>query len=194
MDKLDVDSCGKTVPCPRSPPQFIPVTGPPPPGQAAERGMAPQDGSDRIHLGSRKRIRRNPDCPGHVRRDASLRCPDRSAAAQRPAQRGPRGPRQEPCFALIEIDAPVIEPSEGRHDRKAFCCGLPELDRHLARQASQDVRLAGHARTGWSGGGAARTTRTGAQDQCGSPHFGKLDDSPRSRPDFTGAGTLFGSA
>ena len=56
--QLDADSCGKTVSCPRSPPQFIPVTGPPPPGQAAaERGMAPQDGSDRIRLGSRKRIR-----------------------------------------------------------------------------------------------------------------------------------------
>ena len=34
----------------------------------------------------------------------------------------------------------VVEPLGKRHDRKAFSCGLPELDRYLARQAGQDVR------------------------------------------------------
>ena len=38
------------------------------------------------------------------------------------------------------IDALVIEPLGSRHDRTSFCCGLPELDRYLARQAGQDVR------------------------------------------------------
>ena len=37
-------------------------------------------------------------------------------------------------------DALVIEPLDKRHDRAAFSCGLPELDRYLARQAGQDVR------------------------------------------------------
>ena len=37
-------------------------------------------------------------------------------------------------------DALIIEPLGRRHDRAAFSCGLPELDRYLARQASQDVR------------------------------------------------------
>ncbi len=37
-------------------------------------------------------------------------------------------------------DALVIEPLGGRHDRVAFSCGLPGLDRYLARQAGQDVR------------------------------------------------------
>ena len=34
----------------------------------------------------------------------------------------------------------IVEPLERRHDRTAFSCGLPELDRYLARQAGQDVR------------------------------------------------------
>ena len=34
----------------------------------------------------------------------------------------------------------VVEPPGKRHDRKAFSCGLPELDRYLSRQAGQDVR------------------------------------------------------
>ena len=37
-------------------------------------------------------------------------------------------------------DALVIEPLAGRHERAGFSCGLPELDRYLARQAGQDVR------------------------------------------------------
>ena len=37
-------------------------------------------------------------------------------------------------------DALIIEPLGRRHDRAAFSCGLPELDRYLARQAGQDVR------------------------------------------------------
>ncbi|MDD9960725.1 MAG: GNAT family N-acetyltransferase [Gammaproteobacteria bacterium] len=37
-------------------------------------------------------------------------------------------------------DALTIGPLERRHDRKAFSCGLPELDRYLARQAGQDIR------------------------------------------------------
>ena len=41
---------------------------------------------------------------------------------------------------MTEFDAPVIEPLEGRHNRTTFSCGLPELDRYLTRQASQDVQ------------------------------------------------------
>ena len=37
-------------------------------------------------------------------------------------------------------DALVIEPLARRHERAGFSCGLPELDRYLARQAGQDVR------------------------------------------------------
>lgn len=37
-------------------------------------------------------------------------------------------------------DALIIESLGRRHDRAAFSCGLPELDRYLARQAGQDVR------------------------------------------------------
>ena len=37
-------------------------------------------------------------------------------------------------------DRLVVEPLGRRHDRVAFSCGLPELDRYLARQAGQDVR------------------------------------------------------
>lgn len=33
----------------------------------------------------------------------------------------------------------VIEPL-GNHDRVAFCCGIPVLDRYLRQQASQDMR------------------------------------------------------
>ena len=43
-------------------------------------------------------------------------------------------------FALTDPDALVIEPLDKRHDRTAFSCGLPELDRYLSRQAGQDVR------------------------------------------------------
>ena len=41
---------------------------------------------------------------------------------------------------MTEFDAPVIEPLERRHNRTTFSCGLPELNRYLTRQASQDVR------------------------------------------------------
>ena len=41
---------------------------------------------------------------------------------------------------MIQSDALIIEPLGRRHDRAAFSCGLPELDRYLARQAGQDVR------------------------------------------------------
>ena len=41
---------------------------------------------------------------------------------------------------MTEPDALTIEPLAGRHERAAFSCGLPELDRYLARQAGQDVR------------------------------------------------------
>ena len=41
---------------------------------------------------------------------------------------------------MTESDALIIEPLGRRHDRAAFSCGLPELDRYLARQAGQDVR------------------------------------------------------
>ena len=40
--------------------------------------------------------------------------------------------------ALRFFDALVIEPLDRRHDRTNFSCGLPELDRYLARQAGQD--------------------------------------------------------
>ena len=41
---------------------------------------------------------------------------------------------------MTDSDALIIKPLERRHDRTAFSCGLPELDRYLARQAGQDVR------------------------------------------------------
>ena len=41
---------------------------------------------------------------------------------------------------MTESDALIIEPLGSRHDRTSFCCGLPELDRYLARQAGQDIR------------------------------------------------------
>ena len=41
---------------------------------------------------------------------------------------------------MRDLDALIIEPLGKRHDRAAFSCGLPELDRYLARQAGQDVR------------------------------------------------------
>ena len=37
-------------------------------------------------------------------------------------------------------DGLVIEPLGKRHERAAFSCSIPELDRYLARQAGQDVR------------------------------------------------------
>lgn len=33
-----------------------------------------------------------------------------------------------------------IEPLAAAHDRAAFCCGVPELDAYLQRQAAQDLR------------------------------------------------------
>ena len=41
---------------------------------------------------------------------------------------------------MTGADGLVIEPLDRRHDRIGFSCGLPELDRYLARQAGQDVR------------------------------------------------------
>ena len=41
---------------------------------------------------------------------------------------------------MTDLDALVIELLGKRHDRAAFSCGLPELDRYLARRAGQDVR------------------------------------------------------
>ena len=41
---------------------------------------------------------------------------------------------------MTDPDAFVIEPLEQRHNRTAFSCGLPELDRYLAQKAGQDVR------------------------------------------------------
>jgi ribosomal protein S18 acetylase RimI-like enzyme len=34
----------------------------------------------------------------------------------------------------------IIEPLSGSHDRKAFNCGVPALDRYIREQASQDVK------------------------------------------------------
>ena len=41
---------------------------------------------------------------------------------------------------MTESEALVIEPLDKRHDRTAFSCGLPELDRYLARQAGENIR------------------------------------------------------
>ncbi|MDE0705165.1 MAG: GNAT family N-acetyltransferase [Rhodospirillaceae bacterium] len=41
---------------------------------------------------------------------------------------------------MTDPDTLVIRPLDRRHDRTAFSCGLPELDRYLSRQAGQDVR------------------------------------------------------
>jgi len=41
---------------------------------------------------------------------------------------------------MNDLDALVIEPLAGHHDRAAFSCGIPELDRYLERQAGQDMR------------------------------------------------------
>ena len=41
---------------------------------------------------------------------------------------------------MTGLDTLTIEPLGKHHDRAAFSCGLPELDRYLARQAGQDVR------------------------------------------------------
>ena len=67
--------------------------------------------------------------------DALLRCSLGSSAAERPAPRGPGGPRPAHPLASTASDKFVIEPPTGRHDHTAFSCGLPELDRYLARQA-----------------------------------------------------------
>ena len=41
---------------------------------------------------------------------------------------------------MTSPDRLVIEPLGRRHARASFSCGLPDLDRYLARQAGQDVR------------------------------------------------------
>ena len=41
---------------------------------------------------------------------------------------------------MTDLDTLKIEPLGKHHDRAVFSCGLPELDRYLARQAGQDVR------------------------------------------------------
>ena len=41
---------------------------------------------------------------------------------------------------MSDNDALVIEALGKRHDRTGFSCGVPELDRYLARQAGQDIR------------------------------------------------------
>lgn len=41
---------------------------------------------------------------------------------------------------MTDLDKLKIEPLGKHHDRAVFSCGLPELDRYLARQAGQDVR------------------------------------------------------
>ena len=41
---------------------------------------------------------------------------------------------------MTEPETLVVEPLGRRHDRAAFSCGEPELDRYLARRAGQDVR------------------------------------------------------
>jgi GNAT superfamily N-acetyltransferase len=38
------------------------------------------------------------------------------------------------------MEHPLIEPLGPHHDRAAFSCGIPELDRYLREQASQDLR------------------------------------------------------
>ena len=40
---------------------------------------------------------------------------------------------------MTATHALVIKPLDRRHDRTASSCGLPELNRHLNRQAGQDV-------------------------------------------------------
>ena len=41
---------------------------------------------------------------------------------------------------MTGLDRLVVEPLGRKHERTAFSCGLPELDRYFARQAGQDVR------------------------------------------------------
>lgn len=41
---------------------------------------------------------------------------------------------------MTEFDELIVEPLGKRHDRAAFSCGFPELDRYLMRQAGQDIR------------------------------------------------------
>lgn len=40
----------------------------------------------------------------------------------------------------VDFDALVIEPLGRHHNRTAFSCGHPELDRYLIHQAGQDIR------------------------------------------------------
>ena len=76
-------------------------------------------------------------------REDSMRffdCALRSPATEQASPRGPGGARQARRLTLTDFHALIIEPLGRRHDRKAFSCGLPELDRYLARLAGQDVR------------------------------------------------------
>ncbi len=41
---------------------------------------------------------------------------------------------------MSSSEALIIEPLGRRHDRAAFSCGVPELDRYLKHRAGQDVR------------------------------------------------------
>ena len=83
-------------------------------------------------------------------RGALLRGPRRSAAAERPAPRGPGRARTARRFALTPPDALIVEPLARRHDRTAFTCGLPALDRYLARQRGRRGRMSGAASPGCS--------------------------------------------
>ena len=117
VDKLDADSCGKTVPCLPSPSRFIPVTGPPPrPPGAHGAGRARRMRRHRLHGGNRAARRMTPGFAGrscgaarfrHAPRHGSARlmvaplpCRRRSppSAATRPC--GPRALRA-PCFEAL---------------------------------------------------------------------------------------------
>lgn len=41
---------------------------------------------------------------------------------------------------MTDLHRLVVEPLRRQHERGSFDCGLPELDRYLARQAGQDTR------------------------------------------------------
>ena len=73
-------------------------------------------------------------------RDPLLRRPCQAAGPERQTSGGPEGTRTARRIAVTHPGTLVVEPLGKRHDRKAFSCGLPELDRYLSRQAGQDVR------------------------------------------------------
>ena len=52
----------------------------------------------------------------------------------------PEGTQTARRITVTYPAALVVEPHGKRHDRKAFSCGLPELDRYFSHQAGQDVR------------------------------------------------------